>query len=81
MAGLSLGASGYGAAYAGGGIPVTGAMPVAAGQPTGTNISQMAYGIGSSQTSPGARTAGWGTVTTGVACAVLLAWIWHTLPR
>jgi hypothetical protein len=71
MAGLSLGVGGYGSA----------ALPVAANQPEGTTIGQAAFGIGTSQTACGPATAGFGTVGLGLAGALILAWLWWTLPR
>jgi hypothetical protein len=73
VAGLSLGVGGYGSAAA--------ALPTAANQPEGTSINQAAFGIGSSQTASGPATAGFGTVGLGVAGALVLAWLWWTLPR
>lgn len=74
MAGLGLNVGGYGAAMA------NASIPTAANMPTGTTINQAAFGIGTSQTS-GPRTAGLGTVALGVAGAVILTWLWWTLPR
>jgi hypothetical protein len=71
MAGLSLGVGGYGSA----------AVPTAANQPTGTTINQAGFGIGTSQTAAGPATAGLGTVGLGVAGALVLLFLWHTLPR
>ena len=73
MAGLSLNVGGYGSA----------AIPSAANVPEGTNVQQAAFGIGTSQTGAdtGPRTAGFGTVGLGIAGAVVLAWLWYTLPR
>ncbi len=74
MSGLNLGASGFGGAYA------SASVPVASNMPTGTTISQAAYGIQSGSGS-GPGTAGFGTVGLGVAGALVLAWLWYTLPR
>ena len=71
MAGLSLGVGGYGSA----------SLPTAANMPTGTTINQQAFGIGTSQTGAGPRTAGFGTVGLGIAGALVLTWLWWTLPR
>jgi hypothetical protein len=71
MAGLLLGVGGYGAA----------AVPTAANQPTGQTINQAGFGIGTSQTASGPATAGFGTVGLGVAGALVLTWLWYTLPR
>lgn len=76
MAGLTLGVGGYGALG-----NATGALPVAANQPSGTTIGQKAFGIGTGQTATGPRTAGWGTMGIGIACTLALVWLWHTLPR
>jgi hypothetical protein len=73
MSGLSLGVGGYGNVGSIG-------TPTAANMPTGTTINQQAFGIGTSQTS-GPRTAGLGTVGLGVAAALVLTWLWWTLPR
>jgi hypothetical protein len=75
MSGLSLGVGGYGSAGA------AASVPTAANQPTGTTINQAAFGIGTSQTGTGPRTAGYGTLGLGVGCAVILTWLWWTLPR
>jgi hypothetical protein len=73
MAGLSLGVGGYGSAGA--------SLPTAANPPSST-ISQAAFGIGTSQTgNSGPRTAGYGTVSLGVLGAIVLTWLWYTLPR
>ena len=72
MSGLSLSMGGYGAA----------AVPTAANQPTGTTINQAAFGIGTTQPgAEGAGTAGFGTLSLGIAGAIVLAWLWYTLPR
>jgi hypothetical protein len=73
--GLSLGVGGYGVGYA------SAATPVAANQPDGTTINQKAFGIGTSQTAAGPKTAGFGTVGLGLAGAAVLVWLWWTLPR
>ena len=73
MAGLNLNVGGYG--YAGA------AVPTASNLPEGQTINQAAFGIGTSQTAEGPRTAGFGTVGLGLAGAALLAWLWYTLPR
>jgi hypothetical protein len=78
MAGLTLGVGGYGAS-ASGYIPA--ATPTAANMPTGTTINQAAFGIGTSQTGTGPKTAGFGTVGLGLAGSAVLVWLWHTLPR
>lgn len=78
MAGLNLGVGGYGSGSA---SYTPAAVPIAANQATGTTINQQAFGIGTSQTSVGPRTAGFGTVGLGVAGAIVLAWLWWTLPR
>lgn len=73
MAGLSLAMG----AVAGGGA---GGLPVAANQPTGTTIGQRAFGV-TTGAGAGPRTAGYGTLLLGAGGAVLLAWLWWTLPR
>jgi hypothetical protein len=75
MAGLSLNVGGYGSGYA------AAAVPTASNLPTGQTINQAAFGIGTSQSAAGPRTAGWGTVGLGIAGAALLTWLWYTLPR
>lgn len=72
MAGLSLNVGGYGGASAG--------MPVAANQPTGTTISQAAFGIRSGLDN-GPDLAARGALIAGALGAGLLAWLWWTLPR
>jgi hypothetical protein len=71
MAGLSLNVGGYGG---------VGALPTAAGSPTGTNVSQAAFGV-TSIGSAGNPWAAQGAVATGVIAAVLLVFLWHSLPR
>jgi hypothetical protein len=71
MAGLSLNVGGYGGA---------GALPTAAAQPGGANVSQQAFGV----TSIGAEGSPWaaqGAVVAGIVAAGLLAFLWHSLPR
>ena len=73
MAGLALNVGGFGSAGA--------QIPTAANVPSST-IQQAAFGIGTSQTDDsGPRTAGFGTVGLGIAGAVVLTWLWYTLPR
>ena len=70
---LNVGGFGYGSAAA---------LPTASNLPEGQTVNQAAFGIGTSQTDGGgARTAGFGTVGLGIAGAVLIAWLWYTLPR
>jgi hypothetical protein len=73
MSGLSLGVGGYGSAAA--------SLPTAAGSPTGSNVNQAAFGIGTSQTAEGPRTAGLGTVGLGLVGTAVIVWLWYTLPR
>jgi hypothetical protein len=74
MSGLGLNVGGYGSAGAN--------IPVAANMPTGTTINQQAFGIGTSQTAgQGPATAGFGTVWGAVGAAVVLVYLWQTLPR
>ena len=71
MAGLALNVGGYGG---------VGALPTAAGSPTGANVSQQAFGV----TSIGAAGSPWaaqGAVAAGVIAAGLLVFLWHSLPR
>lgn len=75
MAGLSLNVGGYGSGYAGA------AVPTASNLPEGQTVNQAAFGIGTSQTAAGPRTAGFGTVGLALAGAAVLAWLWYTLPR
>jgi hypothetical protein len=75
MSGLSMAMGGYGNAYA------SAAVPVAANQPDGTTINQKGFGINTSQTGTGSATAGFGTVSLGVAGAVVLLFLWYSLPR
>lgn len=76
MPGLSLraGASSFG------GSPT---MPVPAGQPTGPaggSSTAAAFGIGTSG-APGAKTAAIGAGLAGTAAALILLWLWWSLPR
>lgn len=82
MAGLSLNMSGFGAASAGslGGSNLA-SVPSAAGSPSGPRITERAFGIGTSQSAAGPRTAAYGTMLAGAAGAALLVWLWWTLPR
>lgn len=75
MAGLGLNVGGYGSGFAGA------SLPVASNMPTGTTVNQAAFGISSTGGPTGPRTAGLGTVALGVAGAVVLTWLWYTLPR
>lgn len=75
--GLQLGIGAYGRATSG---YAPAAVPSAANQPTGTTISQQAFGI-KTASDAGPRTAGLGTAGAGLVCAVLLAALWWTLPR
>lgn len=73
MPGLGLQVGGFG------GIGT--AVPAPAAQPgTNTTVGQLAFGIGSAQTA-GSAHAGMGSLILGASAAVLLAWIWWTLPR
>jgi hypothetical protein len=57
------------------------AIPAPASQPgTNTTVTQQAFGVYSSQTA-GSANAGMGSLILGTAAAMLLAWIWWTLPR
>jgi hypothetical protein len=71
-AGLGAGAS----ASTGGGL-----MPVPAQTPTGPRASTAAaYGLGGG-IAPGARTAALGGGLAGAVSALLLLWLWYSLPR
>jgi hypothetical protein len=65
-----------------GGFGTTGtAVPAPASQPgSNTTVGELAFGIGSAQTA-GSANAGMGALILGASAAVLLAWIWWTLPR
>lgn len=73
MPGLSIGATGYAGGLA--------AVPMPASQAGSVSITQKGFGIGTSQTAGGPATAGYGCTALGIAGAVLLAWLWWTLPR
>jgi hypothetical protein len=73
--GLNLGVGGFGGGYA------AAALPTASNLPEGGTVNQAAFGIGTSQTSEGPATAGFGTMGLGVAATVLITWLWYTLPR
>jgi hypothetical protein len=76
--GLQLG----GAVFGGGGVGYNpAAVPTAANQPTGTTISRAAFGINSGADGPGHCMAGTGTTAVAVGCALVLTWLWWTLPR
>lgn len=78
MAGLNLNVGGYGSA----GSAQLASVPAAAQSPTGpTTIGTRAFGIGTSQTDVGPRTAGLGTVALGIVGAAVLAYLWYSLPR
>jgi len=57
------------------------AVPTPASQPGSPTITQRGFGIGTSQTAGGPATAGIGTTALGIGGALLLAWLWYTLPR
>ena len=76
MPGLNLNVGGYGSGSAG-----YGSLPTAANVPSGTTINQAAFGIGNSQNTAGPATAGFGTLGLGIAGAIVLTWLWYTLPR
>lgn len=79
MGGLQLAAGGFGRASVFAGMP--GQMPTAANQPTGTTINQAAFGIRNGTDGCGPATAGLGTVAAGGAAALILVWLWWSLPR
>jgi len=71
--GLGLNVGGFGA--------IGTAVPAPATQPgTSTTVGQQAFGVYSSQTA-GSANAGMGSLILGASAAILLAWIWWTLPR
>jgi hypothetical protein len=71
--GLGLNVGGYG--YAGA------AVPTAASNPGSATVSQVAFGIGTSQTAAGPRTAAFGTMAAGAAGVAVLIFLWYSLPR
>lgn len=75
MSGLSLGTGGYGSFQAA-------SLPAQAGNPAGpSTIGAKAFGITTSQTDVGPRTAGFGAVALGIAGAAILVYLWYSLPR
>jgi hypothetical protein len=64
----------------GGNLGVTGGSPAGSGPAT---ISDRAYGINSGLGTGdgGPKTAGFGTVGAGVVGALVLAFLWYSLPR
>jgi hypothetical protein len=78
MAGLNLTGRAYG--YASAGV-ATGLPPSYAGSNAGATISSRAYGVGSMGPNSGPRTAAYGTTVAGVAGAMLLLYLWWSLPR
>lgn len=76
MSGLGLTVGGYGGGTLGSGY--NGALPTAANNPSST-ISQQAFGITTG--GAGRSTAANGSLATGAAAALLLAWLWWSLPR
>jgi hypothetical protein len=71
--GLQMGAFGSGYASA--------AVPTATSNPGSATVSQAAFGIGTSQTAGGPRTAGFGTMAAGAAGVAVLLFLWYSLPR
>ena len=72
MSGLSLNVGGYGG---------VGALPTAANLPEGQTVNQAAFGISTAGEDSGPRTAGFGTLGLGIAGAVVITYLWYTLPR
>jgi hypothetical protein len=74
VAGMNLlGGASYGSSYG------SAALPRAANPPSST-IAQQAYGI----STPGAgvsKVPAYGTVALGAAGALVLVWLWYSLPR
>lgn len=78
MAGLNLTARGGGYASAG----VSAGLPASYGASNaGATISSRAYGIGSDGPNTGPATASVATTVAGVVGALLLGFIWYSLPR
>lgn len=75
MAGLNLGFN------AGLFVPAPALPPSYAAQPAGATISSRAYGVADASAMSGRNTAGLGSAAVGTAAAVLLTWVWWTLPR
>jgi hypothetical protein len=72
MAGLNLNVGGYGQALG------SAKLPYAANAPSST-ISQKAFGV---TTGGGlSRVPAYGSVGLGLAGAVVLVWLWYSLPR
>lgn len=80
MPGLNLrGGAGLGASW--NQPPV---VPAAAGSPTGPrggSSTNAAFGITAGAPPAGSRTPMIGTTTSAVAAALLLMWLWYSLPR
>ena len=72
MAGLSLNVGGYGTAG-------SGALPVAANNPSST-ITQKAFGV-STGAEGQSRVPAYGSVGLGLLGAAVLVWLWYSLPR
>lgn len=72
MAGLNLNVGGWGGGTGG-------PLPQAANNPSST-ISQRAFGI-TAGTQGLSRVPAYGSVGLGLAGAVVLAWLWYSLPR
>jgi hypothetical protein len=66
------------------GASYTPLTPAAAQPPSASrsSIGQLAYGVnGSGGDTSGPKTAGYGTVLTGLASGALLVFLWYSLPR
>jgi hypothetical protein len=78
MAGLGLNVGGYGSVAS----SQAASLPAQAGNPAGpSTIGVKAFGITTSQTDVGPRTAGFGTVALGLAGVGILIFLWKSLPR
>lgn len=73
MSGLSLSVGGRGS-YQGA------ALPSAASQAGSATVTRAAFGVGVGGAA-GPKTAGLGTTMVGAIAAVLLLFVWHSLPR
>lgn len=75
MAGLNLGMS------AGFAVPAPALPPSMSGTAAGATISSRAYGIAGASGGSQRTTAAYGSMAVSAGAAVLLAWLWWTLPR
>lgn len=75
MPGLSLGAN------LGVSVPAAALPPSYAQEPSGGTISSRAYGIAGASAGSGPKTAGRGSVASGLVGVAVLLWLWYSLPR